>query len=139
MVQKNSFKYFIVYNDNDVIRLLCIKLPQMIEYVNNFDGNETMSFKISEKQLLKKYSQIWKRAEKLIKIEFDNKPVYCDNDIYINYQGRKMPKDKTPCKSLSITMLDSVVKAKKKYYLQTLLEECKCENLIDDDLEKKFV
>ena len=26
---KNSFKYFIGYNDNDTIRPLCIKLPQM--------------------------------------------------------------------------------------------------------------
>ena len=40
-------------------------------------------------------------------------------------------------------MLDSIIKAKKKYYPQTLLEECKyeqekikMENLIDDDLEK---
>ena len=40
-------------------------------------------------------------------------------------------------------MLDSVIKAKKKYYHQTLLEECKykqekikMENLIDGDLEK---
>ena len=24
---KNSFKYFIGYNDNDVVRPLCIKLP----------------------------------------------------------------------------------------------------------------
>ena len=30
---KNSLKYFIGYNDNDVIRPLCIKLPQMIGYV----------------------------------------------------------------------------------------------------------
>ena len=42
-------------------------------------------------------------------------------------------------------MLDSVIKANKKYYPQTLLEECKYEqkglktgNLIDDDLEKSF-
>ena len=27
---KNSFKYFIRYNDDDVIIPLCIKLPQMI-------------------------------------------------------------------------------------------------------------
>ena len=55
-----------------------------------------------------------------------------------------MPKEKVPCnKSLSIIVLDSVVKAKKKYYLQTLLEECKyepkkikMENFIDDNLEK---
>ena len=40
-------------------------------------------------------------------------------------------------------MLDSVIKAKKNYYPQTLLEKCKyeqekikIENLIGDDLEK---
>ena len=30
---KRSFKYFIGYNDDDFIRPLCIKLPQMIGYV----------------------------------------------------------------------------------------------------------
>ena len=50
---KNSCKYFIGYNDNNVIRPLCIKLPQMIGYVRKFDVNTTMSFKISDKQLLK--------------------------------------------------------------------------------------
>ena len=57
---KNSFKYFIGYNDNDMIRPLCIKLPRMTGYVRKFEGNTTMSFKISNKQLLKKYNQIWK-------------------------------------------------------------------------------
>ena len=54
-----------------------------------------------------------------------------------------VPKGKAPCKCLSITMLESVVKAKKKYYPQTLLEEwkyeprkIKLENLIDDDFKK---
>ena len=28
--EKSSFKYFIEYDDNDVIKPLCIKLPQMI-------------------------------------------------------------------------------------------------------------
>ena len=51
---KNSFKYFIGYNDNDVIRPLCIKLPQMIGYVRKFEGNTTMSFKINDSKLLKK-------------------------------------------------------------------------------------
>ena len=36
-----------------------------------------------------------------------------------------MPKQKAPWKCLSIIMIDSVIKANKKYYLQTLLEECK--------------
>ena len=54
-----------------------------------------------------------------------------------------MPKEKAPCEYLPIIMLDSVMKAKKKYYPQPLFEECKyeqekikMENLIDNDLEK---
>ena len=33
---KRSFKYFIGYDENDVNRLLCIKLPQMIGYAKYF-------------------------------------------------------------------------------------------------------
>ena len=54
-----------------------------------------------------------------------------------------MPKEKAPCKYLSIIMLDSVIKANKKYDPETFLEECKymqekikTENYIDEDLEK---
>ena len=128
----------------------------MIGYVRNFDGNRTMSFKISDCKLLKKYNRIWNSVEKLSKIKFDTEPVYRDNDkwiktkikiydgsVNINFQGKGVPKEKAPCKCLSIIMLHSVVKAKKKYYSQTLLEECKdepnkikMENLTDDDLEK---
>ena len=57
----------------------------MTGYVRKFESNTTMSFKISDKQLLKKYNQIWKRVGKLLKIEFDSKPVYCDDDKYIIY------------------------------------------------------
>ena len=57
---KNSFKYFIRYTDNDVIGPLCIKLPQMIGCVRKFEGNTKMSFKISGKQLLKKYNKYGK-------------------------------------------------------------------------------
>ena len=128
----------------------------MIECVRNFDGNKKLTFKISDSNLLKKYNQIWKRVEKLLKIKFDSEPVYGDNDKYIktkikiyggsvntNFQGKSVPKEKAPCKCLSIIMLDSVVKAKKKHYPQTLLEKwkyerrkIKMENLIHDDLEK---
>ena len=153
---KNSFKYFIGYNDNDLIRPLCIKLPQMTGYVRKFDGNTTMTFKISDKKLLKRYNQIWKRVKKLLKIELDSEPVYGDNDKYIKtktiiyknsmftiFQDKNMPKEKVPCKCVSIIMLYSVIKAKKKYYPQTLFEKCKyeqekikMENLIDNDFEK---
>ena len=80
---KNSFKYFIGYSDNDAIRSLCIKLPQMIWYVRSFESNTTMPFNISDKQLLKKYSQILKKVKNLLKTKSDSEPVYGENDKYI--------------------------------------------------------
>ena len=63
--------------------------------------------------------------------------------IITNFHNKKMPKEKAPCKCLSIIMIGSVIKANKKYYPQTLLEECKyiqekkkTENYIDENLEK---
>ena len=60
-----------------------------------------------------------------------------------NFPDKKMPKEKATCKCLSIIMVDSVIKAKKKYYPPTLLEECKykpkkikMEIVIDEDLDK---
>ena len=87
----------------------------MTGYVRKFEINPTMSFKISDKKLLKKYNQIWKIVEKVLTIEFDSKAVYGDDDKYIktkikiyggsvnkNFQDKKMPKGKAPCK-LSIS------------------------------------
>ena len=111
----------------------------MTGYVKKFNDYVTMSFKISNKQVLKKYNQKWKKVERLLKIEFDGKPVYDDDDKYIktkviyagsmntNFQDKKMPKEKAPCQCLSIIMLHSIIKAKNKYCPQTLLEECKYE------------
>ena len=116
-----------------------------------------MSFRVNNKQLLKNYNKIWQKVEKLLKINFESKPVYGDDDKYIktkikiyavsiitNFHNKEMSKEKVPCKCLSIIMLDSVIKAAKKYYPQTLLEECKyvqekikTGSYIDEDLEKK--
>ena len=43
---KNSLKYFSGYNDGDVIRPLCILLPQMIDYVKHFDSNKTYPLRL---------------------------------------------------------------------------------------------
>ena len=63
---KNSFKYFIGYNDNGIIRPLCIRLPQMTGYAKKFNDNATMSFIVKDKQLLKNYTKIWNKIEKLM-------------------------------------------------------------------------
>ena len=66
---KSTFRYFFGYNDNDIIRPLSIKLPQMTGFVRKFEGNTTMPYKISKKQLLTKYNQTWRRVKKLLKIK----------------------------------------------------------------------
>ena len=126
----------------------------MTGYARKFDQHVTMSFRVNNnnKQLLKNYNRIWEKIEKLMSIDFKSKPVYSDDDKYIktkikkytdrmitNFHNKKMPKEKAPCKYLSIIMLASLIKANKKYCPKIFLEECKyeqkIENLIDDDFE----
>ena len=126
----------------------------MIGYVKNFDSNKTMSFKVGDNKLLKKYNKIWEKISNLMNIEFDSEPVYGDNDKYIktkikicedrvntNFQGKKVPKENASCKCLSLIMLDYVIRVNEKCYPQTLLEASKyviknkMENLINDDLD----
>ena len=45
---KNSFKYFIGYNDNEVFRPLCLRFPQMSGYARKFNENATMSFIVKD-------------------------------------------------------------------------------------------
>ena len=58
----NSSKYFIGYNDNDVIRPLYLSISQTTGYINKFDKNKiTMSLIIKDIQLLKNYNRLWKK------------------------------------------------------------------------------
>ena len=76
--------------------------------VRTFEGNATLSFKISNKQLLKKCNHIW--VEKLNSYWKCSKPVYGDDDKYIkakikiycgsvisSFQEKKMAKEEAPC------------------------------------------
>ena len=117
---KNSLKYFIGYNDGDVIRPLCVILLQMIGYVKHFDSNNDI-------KLLKKYNKIWEKVGNLLSIEFDSEPVYGDvykyiktkikmygDRVNINFQGKKVPKENASYKCISLIVLDSVIRVNKK-------------------------
>ena len=80
----NSFKHFIRYNDNDVIKPLYLELSQMTGHINKFDKNTiTMSLKVKDKKRFKNYNKIWKKIEELMDIDFDTKPTYGSDDKYI--------------------------------------------------------
>ena len=111
--------------------------------------------RVNNEQIFKKYSKIWKKVEKLMRIDFESKTAYGYDDKYIktkikkyadiiitNFHNKKMPKEKVPCKCLSIIMLESVIESDEKYYPQTYLEEykyvqekIKVENYIDEELD----
>ena len=62
--------------------------------------------------------------------------------VNTNFQSKKVPKENASYNCLSVIMLDSVNRPNKKFYPQTLLEECKyvirknkMENLINNDLK----
>ena len=144
--KNNSLKYFIGYNDNDIIRPLFVKLPQTTSYIDKFKDKKTkitttttMSLMVKDKQLFKNYNKIWEKTKSLMRKKFDSKPFYANDDnskyiktkiktfndsIITNFHNKKVPKEKIPHKCLSIIVLDSVIKTdNNKYYPQTFLEE----------------
>ena len=74
----------------------------------------------------------------MMRKKLDSKPFYDNNgnnyiktkiktfkdSIITNFHDKKVPKEKIPCKCLSIILLDSVIKRDNKYYPQTFLDEC---------------
>ena len=55
------YKYFIGYNDNDVIRPLCLRLSQMTGYIKKFMENIIKCLRVKDEQLLKNYNKKWKK------------------------------------------------------------------------------
>ena len=77
----------------------------------------------------------------MIKDKGKNKNV-CEYRLNTNFQGKKVPKENASYNSLSLIVLDSVIRVNKKHYPQSFLEECKyvirknkMENLINNDLD----
>ena len=72
-----SFKYFIGYQENEIVKLLCIILPQMSGYIKYFEnGGKNMSFLIKDGKVWEKYKQIWDVIKNKLSIKFNSKPIY---------------------------------------------------------------
>ena len=145
-------KYIIGYNDSTIIPLQLF-LPKMTGYLNIFeDGTKKMSFFADNNEFLERYTKIWEKISDLIDKKFDSDPNY--NNKYINTKIRsynniitnfhdndnknnKLPEKNKAYKCMSLISLDPIIKINKKYYPQTLLQECvyklinkKVENII---------
>ena len=53
-----DFKYFIGYQEGEIVKLLCIILTQISEYIKYFEnGGKSMSFLIKDDEVWEKYQK----------------------------------------------------------------------------------
>ena len=72
-----GFKYFIGYQEGEIIKTLCIIFPQMSGYIKYFEnGGKNMSFLIKDGEVWEKYDKIWDVIKNKLSIKFDSKPIY---------------------------------------------------------------
>ena len=75
-------EYLIGRTHDDIIRPLCVVLPQMSGYIKYFEnGGKNMSFRIEDDSVLVKYNDIWNKIKGLLGIKFHSKPVYGEKHI----------------------------------------------------------
>ena len=71
-----TYKYFCRYLNNDVIKPLCVILPQMNGYIKYFDnGGKSMSFVTDDKEVYGKNDEIWNVVKSLLKLKFAASPI----------------------------------------------------------------
>ena len=89
----------------------------MTGYINKFENKKTtvtISPWVNDEQRFKQ-NKIWKKVEKLMRIDFESKPTHGydgknintkikthADSIITNFHNKKMPKEKVPCKCISI-------------------------------------
>ena len=72
-----GFKYFIGYLKGEIIKPLCIILPEMSGYIKYFEnGSKNMSFLIKDDEVWEKYEHIWDVIKNKLGIKFHSEPIY---------------------------------------------------------------
>ena len=85
----DGFKYFIGYKEGEIVKPLCIILPQMTGYIKYFEnGGKNMSFVIKDDDVLDKYNKIWDKIKETLSIIFQSTPVY--DEKYIKAKVRQL-------------------------------------------------
>ena len=134
----DGFKYFIgCLHDDDVMRALCIILPQMSGYIKYFDnGGKNVSFKVKDESVNLKDTEIWNKIKNSLNTRFHSQHIYDDKYIktkvktfssMINtlFSGNETPKERNHYICIAAICIDSVLKVDKKNYPQVYLGQCK--------------
>ena len=119
---EEGFKYFIGYQEDEIVKSLCIILPQMNGYIKYFqNGGKSMSFLIKNSEVWEKYEDIWNVIKNKLNIKVHSRPIYenkylktkvreFDGSIKTNFLGNNVPKENTYYTCIACITIDSVMK-----------------------------
>ena len=100
-------KYFIGYQEDEIVKPLCIILPQMNGYIKYFDnGGKNMYFLIKNSEVWEKYKEIWDVIKNKLNIKFHSQPIYenkylkakvreFNGNIETKFLGNNVPEENT--------------------------------------------
>ena len=132
-----TYKYFCRYLNNDVIKPLCVILPQISGYIKYFDnGGKNMSFVTDDKEVYGKYDKIWNVVKRILKLKFAASPIRDDKYILAKlkifkkknlttFNNNIVPIEKNHYICIPAIDIDSVLEIDNQAYPQAYLEECK--------------
>ena len=121
-----GFNYFIGYLGGGIVEPFCIILPQMSEYIKQFEnGCKNMSFLVEDDEVRKKYDKIWDVIENKLGIKFHSEPIYkykylktrvreSDGVIKTKFCGNGVPKENTHNTCIVCITIDSILEIEKK-------------------------
>ena len=120
-----GFKYFIGYQEDEIVKPLCIILQQMMGYIKYFDnGGKNVSFLIKDDKILNKYEEIWSVIKNKLGIKFYSEPVYDQTYIKAKVRefdgvikrnlGNGVPKENMHYTCTACITIDSVMRMDKK-------------------------
>ena len=136
-INETTCKYYVGYCKDDLIRPLCVIMPQMNGYIKYFsDGGKNMAFISDDKDVYDKYGAIWNKIGKLLKLKCsvnairDEKYVCCKLKIFggvvwSTFTDNVVPVEKQCYLCIAAIDIDSALKVDKKVYPQAYLEQCK--------------
>ena len=134
---EEGYKYFIGYQEDEIVKPLCIILPQMNGYIKYFEnGGKNMSFLIKNSEVWEKYEEVWNVIKNKLNIKFHSQPIYenkylkakvreFDGNIKIKNLGNNLPKENTYYICIACITIDSIIKMNKNNYPQVYLEQHK--------------
>ena len=92
-----GFKYFTDYQEDEIVKPLCIILPQISGYIKYFENSgKNMSF-VKDDSVPNKCNEIWGKIKEKLSIKLHNMPVYDET-----YMKTKVRESASLCRRMKI-------------------------------------